>query len=198
MKRALHIQIANQNLRLEVDEHKQTESILQKQAEELIALNTLGRTISATLSLEHLCAAEGRPVFSTDILSDFRRIGKACKNAGFRSFAAVPIRSNDGTMGVVGIASKSVQDFKKRSAFLEILSNQVAVSLNNARLYESLQQELKHRKSTEKAMDQILTPGSMKTALDAFENEMALETGGTADTGGVCFRSRYIQGNDLE
>jgi len=60
-----------------------------------------------------------------------------------RSMAAVPLRLRDKFIGVIYVDSiKNRRNFnEKRLHFLEAFSNQAALAIENARLYESLQQE---------------------------------------------------------
>lgn len=88
-----------------------------------------------------LAAAEGRSVFSNDIHHDDRCTLAECKEAGMRSFAALPLIHDNETVGVIGIASKTVRDFAVEQEFLETLAGTVAVVTKNALLFEALQQQ---------------------------------------------------------
>ncbi|MCR4408119.1 MAG: ATP-binding protein [Anaerolineae bacterium] len=179
----------------DITERKQAEEEIRRRADELAALNALGRALSATLSLEEtstaavqevleavypdvaflflregekltlkgvgpetarqrlgefpehqvgaclcgLAVREGHPLYSQDIFSDARCTWEECKRAGLRSFAALPLRSGEEIIGVVGLASRIERDFAAQSAFLETLAAQVAVSLRNVLLYDQVQ-----------------------------------------------------------
>ncbi|MGD9971538.1 MAG: PAS domain S-box protein [Desulfatirhabdiaceae bacterium] len=187
---------------------KQNEQTLRTRAEELSALNTLGRNVNSTLSLQEignaglrgmlnavnadmaflflchgerlllkdvlplssrgrlgnipeyrvgeclcgLAVTENRPLYSIDILEDSRCTWDECKRAGFRSFAALPLRSAGHLIGVIGLASDVRREFEKQSGFLETLSGQISVSLANALLFEEIRQELGERKRAEDAL----------------------------------------------
>lgn len=88
-----------------------------------------------------LAAAEGRPVYSTDIHRDDRCTLAECKEAGMRSFAAMPLIHDSGIIGVLGIASKAERDFAAEKVFLETLAGTVAVVTQNAILFETLQKQ---------------------------------------------------------
>lgn len=223
IKHVLEIQAVNRSLLQEIDERQRTEKELKKQAEELLALNTLGRDISNTISIEQICTAGlrgifdavhpdqaflflrqgerlilqdiqpqsafqkmgeipehrvgeclcglaakyGKPLFSTDIFTDRRCTWDECKKDGFKSFAALPLHNADETIGVIGLASEAIQDFKEQSEFLETLSNQIAVSLANSRLIIALDQELAERKLAEDALRK--SEERFKLALEATE-----------------------------
>ncbi len=86
-----------------------------------------------------LAASEGRPIYSHSVSTDLRCTLSECKNAGFHSFAALPLRSNDQILGLLGLASKTERDFEEQNAFLESLASQVAIALQNASLYQKVQ-----------------------------------------------------------
>jgi PAS domain S-box-containing protein len=176
----------------DITARKRAEAELRQHAEELSALNALGRQVSQTLSLDQvighavremtnavqpdltclfmregerlilkgivpqdaptefgeipkhrvgecmcgLAVREGRALYSRDLCADVRCACEECKRAGFRSFAALPLRSGEEFIGVVGLAAKHERDFEEQATFLETLASQVAVGLQNALLYD--------------------------------------------------------------
>ncbi len=97
-----------------------------------------------------LSAQEKKPVYALDIQCDPRCTWDECKNAGIRSFAALPLRKGEDIFGVLGLASIKERDFNFQAVFLETLANQVSVALTNTKLYEAVQTELDERKKSEK------------------------------------------------
>ena len=87
-----------------------------------------------------LAAASGSPVYCADILTDPRCTWAECKKAGVRSFAALPLRSGQTVIGVLGLASAVERDFETQSAFLETLAEHAAVGLQNARMHDLIRQ----------------------------------------------------------
>ena len=184
---------------------KYSKETLCKSADEMIALNALGRELILTLSLDQICTVglrgmssavrpdlaflflrkgerlilqdvlpslsrqwqreapehrvgeclcglvvkENRPIYSLNIITDSRCTWEECKKAGFKSFAALPLKSADETIGVIGLASEDERNFEQQAGFLETLASLVAVSLVNARLLGAVQQELAERKRAE-------------------------------------------------
>ncbi|MFZ3209049.1 MAG: ATP-binding protein [Geobacteraceae bacterium] len=103
-----------------------------------------------------LAADSGKPVYSINIHTDPRCTWDECKQAGIRSFSALPLLSNNQVFGVISLASKVVVDFEKQGSFLEALSGEIALGLKNALLLEEmtkhaaeLEQEITERKKTE-------------------------------------------------
>lgn len=99
-----------------------------------------------------LAASEKIPVYSIDIQKDPRCTMDECKNAGVKSFAALPLKTGDSLVGVLGLASRSERDFSKESIFLETASAQAAMAIHNARLYEQAEQ---HGIELEKKIDEL-------------------------------------------
>ncbi len=83
-----------------------------------------------------LAAKEAQAIYSTDIHTDLRCTWMECKRAGVTSFAALPLRTENEVLGVIGLASKDKRDFRAIAAFLETLADQAALGLKNARLLE--------------------------------------------------------------
>jgi PAS domain S-box-containing protein len=90
-----------------------------------------------------LAASDKIPVYSNDIQKDPRCTMDECKRAGLKSFAALPLKTGDSVVGVLGLASRSERDFSKDSIFLETISSQAALGIHNARLYEQSQRHAK-------------------------------------------------------
>jgi PAS domain S-box-containing protein len=99
-----------------------------------------------------LAVREGQPLFSMHIDGDPRCTWNECKQAGIRSFAALPLKHGEEIIGVIGLAALLEQDFSTQASFLETLAHQVAMVLANAQLYAAAQRELADRQQTEKQL----------------------------------------------
>ena len=86
-----------------------------------------------------LCVSEKNAVFSENIHKDSRCSLDECKNAGFQSLAALPLKSGAEPLGVVALASRKQVDFSKRADFLESLANEISIGLKKSMLYEKLE-----------------------------------------------------------
>jgi PAS domain S-box-containing protein len=86
-----------------------------------------------------LAVALGSPVYSQDIHRDARCTWEECRKAGFRSFAAIPLRIAGAIAGVIGVASTAERDFESQDGFLQSLAGVLSVSLQNARLFAETQ-----------------------------------------------------------
>ncbi|OQX94478.1 hypothetical protein B6I21_09440, partial [candidate division KSB1 bacterium 4572_119] len=87
-----------------------------------------------------LAISEAKPMYSKNIHQDVRCTLTECKNAGLFSYAALPLRSGKNLIGVLGIASATERDFSSQATFLETMADEIAVGLQNALLYEEIQQ----------------------------------------------------------
>jgi len=99
-----------------------------------------------------LAVRDGRSLYSVDIHVDTRCTWQECKRAGISSFAALPLKSGEGVIGVIGLASLARQDFSSQANFLETLARQATMALANARLYATAQRELAERKLMEEEL----------------------------------------------
>ena len=93
---------------------------------------------------ECLCgivAETGEAIYSEDLFADYRCTLEEGKNAGVRSFAALPLEIKGELMGVLGIASIKKRRYTDDSNFLQSLAGQIAIGINSASLYEKVQQK---------------------------------------------------------
>lgn len=92
-------------------------------------------------------ASSGQPVLARDTLSDPRYVES---HPGIRSEVAVPLKVKDRVIGVMDLESQHVGAFMEEHVrTLQLIAPQIAIAIENARLYEEL--ELR-----EKAMQQDL------------------------------------------
>ncbi len=98
-------------------------------------------------------------IYVTDIHTDIRCTWEECKKAGLTSFAAIPLRTEDTIVGVLGIASADMYDFSKHAALLETAANQIAAGLQNALYYrlihgqtETIAREMHEKKLVEQVL----------------------------------------------
>ena len=83
---------------------------------------------------ECLCgivAETGETIYSEDLSADPRCTLEECKNAGVRSFAALPLEINGELKGVLGIASINRRRFVDHSNFLQSLAGQMAIGIKD-------------------------------------------------------------------
>ena len=85
-------------------------------------------------------AQQGKPIYVDNISEDPRVTRSVVATEGLRAFASVPLLSKGKVLGVMNIASHTLQRFTPEDVqLLGSISNQIAVAIENARLYEELQ-----------------------------------------------------------
>ena len=67
-----------------------------------------------------------------------------CKDAGIRSFAALPLLKGSTNIGVLGIGALAERRFSEEADFLEALAGQISLGVQNARLYDKLNDYANH------------------------------------------------------
>ncbi|MDY7075512.1 MAG: GAF domain-containing protein [Chloroflexota bacterium] len=74
--------------------------------------------------------------------------------ASIRSFAALPIQAKGRKLGVGFVHSREPCAFREQLSLLATFANQVAIAIENARLYEQAQQEIAERRQAEETLQQ--------------------------------------------
>ncbi|MDH5363854.1 MAG: PAS domain S-box protein, partial [Dehalococcoidia bacterium] len=96
-------------------------------------------------------AASGKTQGSGDVSKDPHYVREADEET--KSELAVPIKRGQKVIGVLDIQSDEFDAFDETDVMLmETLADQIAVAIENARLYEAVQQELAERKQAEEAL----------------------------------------------
>lgn len=88
-------------------------------------------------------AMNGEPLIVNDVQADSRFFGKADKQSGFitKSIICVPVKSKDKIIGIIEGINKVSGAFTQYDVeLMENLSNQVAIAIENAKLYNELKE----------------------------------------------------------
>jgi signal transduction histidine kinase len=91
-------------------------------------------------------AQSGEPILVEDISEevDLSKIEMEMKEAGFRSFACIPLRSKEKMLGVMDIASHGLRHFSSQDVeLLTSIGSQIGVAIHNARLFRDLDEAYK-------------------------------------------------------
>ena len=120
---------------------------------ETIPLHVVGECLCG------LAARTGRLICSNNIHRDKRCTWTECKKAGLHSFAAIPLLLGNQHIGVVGVASAGKRDFKQAAHFLKTVADQLAICIQNAKLFEQtrayaahLEQQIAERRRAEEVL----------------------------------------------
>ena len=116
-------------------------------------------------------AARGEPANVTDVRADPRYRWELSAEKAVRSELSVPILLKGSVVGTLDAQSRDVGAFNDLDVFtLQTVAGQLAVSLENSRLYEELQKELAARRRTEKLLRALHVAGlSMEMAASPDE-----------------------------
>jgi signal transduction histidine kinase len=95
------------------------------------------RLIPVRPSVFGVVITEGRSNISNDVLHDSGRVGQPKGHPPVRTFLGVPLQVGEKVVGMIGVANKPGGYTADDERFLSTFANQVAVAVENARLYES-------------------------------------------------------------
>lgn len=98
---------------------------------------------------------------SNDVLHDSDRVGQPRGHPPVRTFMGVPLQVGERVIGMIGVANKPSGYTADEERLLSTFANQVAVAIENARLYEDQRRmidelELLHRDLSQAERDQVL------------------------------------------
>jgi len=91
--------------------------------------------------LTRQAALSGEPILVEDISEEtnLSKIEVGMKEEGFRSLACIPLGAKDEMLGVMDIASHDLRQFSRQDVeLLTSIGNQIGVALDNARLFNDL------------------------------------------------------------
>lgn len=84
----------------------------------------------------------GEPIYVDNISEDPRLTRSVVIKEGLRAFASVPLQSKNKVLGVMNITSHSIRRFTPEDIqLLHSIGNQIAIAIENARLYNEVQRK---------------------------------------------------------
>src|SRR6266849_2731031 len=119
---------------------------------------------------------------SNDVLHDADRVGQPRGHPPVRTFLGVPLQVGDRVIGMVGVANKPSGYTTDEERLLSTFANQVAVAIENARLYEEQQRmidelEKLHRDLSQAEREQVLRQERERIAAELHDRiEQAIFT----------------------
>ncbi|MFO7986002.1 MAG: PAS domain S-box protein [Desulfatiglandaceae bacterium] len=126
-------------------------------SEEDVPIHRVGECLCGT------AARDENTVYSLDIHTDPRCTYEECKRTGFRSFVALPLKSEGQVIGVLGLASEEKRNFEASASFLQALGHEMAIGLKNGLLFEKvradaieLQTRLVQIQDTQKEKEELM------------------------------------------
>ena len=131
----------------------------------LAGLLPLGYRIPLGKGLVGQAGAEKKTLCVSDVQSDSRYVNPVGTEVHTRAELDVPVCVGDRLLGVLDIQSAAAHAFDKNDVMvMETLADQLAVAIENARLYEDAQRELSERQRAESALGEERT--LLRTIID--------------------------------
>jgi signal transduction histidine kinase len=123
-----------------------------------------------------------RSKISNDVLHDPDRVGQPRGHPPVRTFMGVPLQVGDRVIGMIGVANKPSGYITDEERLLTTFANQVAVAIENARLYEDQRRmidelEQLHRDLSQAEREQVLRQERERIAAELHDRiEQAIFT----------------------
>jgi PAS domain S-box-containing protein len=113
----------------------------------------VGHTQQLSEGINGWVACHGEKIVANDVQTEPRYTSLIAPYTITQAELCLPIKIGDNTVGVIDIQSPNRNAFSENDVVaMEAIAGQIAVAIENARLYESVQQELVDRKKAEAAL----------------------------------------------
>jgi GAF domain-containing protein len=140
------------------------------------------RLIPVRPSVFGVVITNGRSKISNDVLHDPDRVGQPRGHPPVRTFMGVPLQVGTRVIGMIGVANKPSVYTSDEERLLFTFANQVAVAIENARLYEDQRRmidelEQLHRDLSQADREQVLQQERERIAAELHDRiEQAIFT----------------------
>jgi signal transduction histidine kinase len=140
------------------------------------------RLIPVRPSVFGVVITDGRSNVSNDVLHDPDRVGQPRGHPPVRTFMGVPLQVGERVMGMIGVANKPDGYTVDEERLLSTFANQVAVAIENARLYGDQRRmidelEVLHRNLSQAEREQVLRQERERIAAELHDRiEQAIFT----------------------
>jgi signal transduction histidine kinase len=140
------------------------------------------RLIPVRPSVFGVVIVNGRSRISNDVRRDPLRVGQPRGHPPVRTFMGVPLQIGERVIGMIGVANKPDGYTPDEERLLSTFANQVAVAIENARLYEDQRRmidelEVLHRHLSEAEREQVLRQERERIAAELHDRiEQAIFT----------------------
>lgn len=144
-----------------------------------------------------------KALYSIDINKDIRCTWNECKNAGLKSFAAIPLLYKNEVIGLIGLGTGTKYiDFEKDTVLLNAVSQGISISMQNSLLYEELQSSQRALQKTQGLLNAAIeqSPAGIIIAESPgmnmlYINKMAMNLLGTA---GIISKTKNIESKNWQ
>ncbi len=124
-------------------------------------------------------AQSGEPMVVEDLASDPRSLPhRAIAAEGFRTFAVVPLKARDETVGTLGVLTRKHREFTPEELdLLTALGHQIGVAVENARLYTDLARRARELEGVHAVAAAVNRPGDLGQILEEGLKQALAVTG---------------------
>jgi len=134
-------------------DREQGELVMRARAGQFAHLFPAAHRIGLEQGMVGWTGSHGERLLANDVRTESRYTNFYPDLIPTQSELCVPIRVGDETVGVLDVQSPQLDAFDQNDVrVMETLANQIAVAIENARLYEAVQRELAERKQAEEQL----------------------------------------------
>jgi len=132
------------------------------------------RLIPVRPSVFGVVIIDGHSNISNDVLHDPKRVGQPRGHPPVRTFMGVPLQVGERVIGMIGVANKPSGYTPDEERLLSTFANQVAVAIENARLYEDQRRMIDelaelHRDLSQAEREQVLREERVRIAAELHD-----------------------------
>lgn len=115
---------------------------------------------------------DGRPNISNNIASDPQQVGVPRGHPPLHTFLGVPLQVRERTIGMIGVANRDGGYVADHERLLATFANQVAVAIDNARLYEEQRAMIAALQSLHARLDAVAMQGMIQKERNRIAEEL--------------------------
>jgi len=115
---------------------------------------------------------DGRPNISNDIENDPQQVGVPRGHPPLHTFLGVPLQVREKTIGMIGVANRVGGYVADHERLLATFANQVAVAIDNARLYEEQRSMIAALQSLHARLDAVAMQGMIQKERNRIAEEL--------------------------
>ncbi|MBU0704404.1 MAG: PAS domain S-box protein, partial [Chloroflexi bacterium] len=152
-------------------DRERDEMVMKTKAGDFTALFPLDHRLKVGQGMVGWAALHGETLLANDVNANPRYVNLYPGVIMSQSELCVPIRVGEEVVGVLDIQSTQLDAFDENDVLvIETLADQIAVAIENARLYEAVQQELAERQRVEREIEErrLYLEGVLAAAPDAI------------------------------
>ena len=170
----IHTQLGLHHVGIFIFDADRTELILRSRAGDYTHLFAADHRLKIDQGVVGWVARHGQRLLANDVQAEPRYVNKYGEALPTRAELAVPIMISGEVRGVLDVQSPQINAFDLNDVLMkETLADQIAIALENARLYEAAQHEIAERQQAERALRNLNTTLELRVATRTAELQAA-------------------------